>query len=384
MAILDLIEHPNEASTEIVHRVPQNDSGEFALGSQLVVRESQKAIFVRDGKALDVLGPGRHTLSTQNIPLLTGLLGLPFGGKSPFRAEVYFVTTRELTDLKWGTPQPLAFRDNDFGMVRLRAIGAYSIRVADPQLFVTQVVGTRPSLTTSDLDDFLRGIIVNEISDLLGSVHTSLLDIQGMSKELADSARAALSDDFDRLGLQLSTFQVIAITPPDEVAKRIDERSGIGALGDMRTYTQFQTAQAIRRCRQQPGQWWRYDRHRRGPWRRRRHRPGDGRRPARRLRAAATWPAAGWSRCPRYNLLPQLPGQLCPRHRSSARTAAITSHPRRSSAPSAAPKTYRPPNFAPTAAIHLLPRRPKVPHRKAPRTNTPDPTFRWIASECRI
>src|SRR5215207_2296345 len=253
MAILDLIEHANEASTEIVHRVPHNDSGEFALGSQLVVRESQKAIFVRDGKALDILGPGRHTLSTQNIPFLTGLLGLPFGGKSPFRAEVYFVTTRELTDLKWGTPQPLAFRDNDFGMVRLRAIGAYSIRVADPQLFVTQVVGTRPSLTTSDLDDFLRGIIINEISDLLGTVHTSLLDIQGMSKELADSARAALSDDFDRLGLQLSTFQVIAITPPDEVAKRIDERSGIGALGDMRTYTQFQTAQAIRDAANNPG-----------------------------------------------------------------------------------------------------------------------------------
>lgn len=253
MAILDLIEHPNEASNEIVHRVPQNDSGEFALGSQLVVRESQKAIFVRDGKALDVLGPGRHTLSTQNIPFLTGLLGIPFGGKSPFRAEVYFVTTRELTDLKWGTPQPLAFRDNDFGMVRLRAIGAYSIRVAEPQLFVTQVVGTRASMTTADLDDFLRGIVINEISDMLGSVKTSLLDIQGMTRELADTARAALSDDFGRLGLQLSSFQVIAITPPDEVAKRIDERSGIGAIGDMRTYTQFQTAQAIRDAANSPG-----------------------------------------------------------------------------------------------------------------------------------
>ncbi len=253
MAILDLIEHPNEASNEIVHREPQNDSGEFRLGSQLVVRESQRAIFMRDGKALDVIGPGRHTLSTQNIPLLTGILGIPFGGDSPFRAEVFFVSMRELTDMKWGTPQPLAFRDAEFGMVRLRAIGTYSMRVADPQLFVTQVVGTRSSFTTADLDDFLRGVVINEISDLLGTVHTSLLDIQGMTRELADTARAALTDDFSRLGLQLSTFQVIAITPPDEVAKRIDERSGIGALGDMRTYTQFQTAQAIRDAANNPG-----------------------------------------------------------------------------------------------------------------------------------
>ncbi len=253
MAILDLIEHPNEASNEMVHREPQNDSGEFRLGSQLVVRESQRAIFMRDGKALDVIGPGRHTLSTQNIPLLTGILGIPFGGDSPFRAEVFFVSMRELTDMKWGTPQPLAFRDAEFGMVRLRAIGTYSMRVADPQLFVTQVVGTRSSFTTADLDDFLRGVVINEISDLLGTVHTSLLDIQGMTRELADTARAALTDDFSRLGLQLSTFQVIAITPPDEVAKRIDERSGIGALGDMRTYTQFQTAQAIRDAANNPG-----------------------------------------------------------------------------------------------------------------------------------
>jgi len=253
MAILDLIEHPDEATNEIVHREPQNSSGEFRLGSQLVVRESQRAIFVRDGKALDLIGPGRHTLSTQNIPLLTGLLGLPFGGKSPFRAEVFFVSMREITDLKWGTPQPLVFKDAEFGMVRLRAIGSYSMRVADPQLFVTQVVGTRSSFTTADLDDFLRGVIINEVSDLLGTVHTSLLDLQGMTRELADTARAALSDDFTRLGLTLSTFQVVAITPPDEVAKRIDERSGMGALGDMRTYTQFQTAQAIRDAANNPG-----------------------------------------------------------------------------------------------------------------------------------
>lgn len=246
MAILDLIEYPNERSEEIVHREPQDSSGEIRLGSQLVVRESQRAIFVRDGKALDTLGPGRHTLSTENIPLLTGILGIPFGGKSPFRAEVFFVSMRELTDMKWGTPQPLAFRDSEFGMIRLRAFGTYSMRVADPQLFVTQVVGTRGSYTTADLDDYLKSIIANEVSDVLGDVQTSLLDIQKLTKELADTLRNALTDDFTRLGLQLSTFQVTSITPPDEVARRIDERSGMAAIGDMRTYTQFQTAQAIR------------------------------------------------------------------------------------------------------------------------------------------
>ena len=253
MAILDLVEYPNELSNEIVHREPENDSGEFRLGSQLVVRESQRAIFVRDGKALDEFGPGRHTLSTNNIPLLTALIGIPFGGKSPFRAEVFFVSVRELIDMKWGTPQPLVYRDTELGMVRLRAFGTYSMRVVDPKLFVTTVVGTRGSYTTAQLDDYLKSIVLNEFNDLLGDTQTSILDIQRMTREMADAARHALGDDFQRLGLELSSFQIVAITPPDEVQKRIDERSGMAALGDMQTYTQFQAAQAMRDAAQNPG-----------------------------------------------------------------------------------------------------------------------------------
>lgn len=253
MAIIDLIEYPNEASNEIVHRVPENDSGEFRLGSQLVVRESQRAVFFRDGKALDVFGPGRHTLSTNNIPLLTGLLGLPFGGDSPFRAEVVFVSMREFTDMKWGSPQPLAYRDTELGMVRLRAFGTYSMRVSNPQLFVNQVVGARGSYSTTAIDEFLKSIVINEFNDLLGDVQTSLLDIQRMTREIADGSRAALADDFARLGLELTTFQISAITPPEEVQKRIDERSGMGAIGDMRAYTQFRTAQAIGDAANNPG-----------------------------------------------------------------------------------------------------------------------------------
>jgi membrane protease subunit (stomatin/prohibitin family) len=253
MAILDLIQLPDERPDEIVRRVPESGSGEFRLGSQLVVRENQRAVFFRDGKALDVFEPGRHTISTNNIPLLTGLIGLPFGGDSPFTAEVYFVSLREFTDMKWGTPQPLVFRDKDFGMIRLRAFGTYSMKVADPQLFVTQIVGTRGAYSTGAIDEYLKSVVINDFNDLLGESKASLLDIPGMTKELADTARNSLGDDFERLGLQLTTFQITAITPPDEVQKRIDERSGMAAVGDMSAYMQFKTAQAIGDAANNPG-----------------------------------------------------------------------------------------------------------------------------------
>jgi membrane protease subunit (stomatin/prohibitin family) len=253
MAVFDLIQLPNEQADELVRRFPESGSGEIRLGSQLVVREGQKAVFFRDGKALDVFSPGRHTLSTNNIPLLTGLLGIPFGGTSPFTAEVYFVSMREFTNLKWGTAQPLVFRDQDFGMVRLRAFGTYSIRVSDPQLLVSQIVGARGAFSTASIDEYLKSVIVNEFNDILGEAKTPLLDLPGLTRELADTAKHSLTEDFERLGLQLTTFQIGAVTPPEEVLKRIDERSGIGAIGDMRTYTQFQAAQAMRDAAQNPG-----------------------------------------------------------------------------------------------------------------------------------
>ncbi|MBA2519890.1 MAG: SPFH domain-containing protein [Chloroflexia bacterium] len=253
MAILDLIEHPDEYANEMVHRVPESGSGEFRLGSQLVVRESQRAVFFRDGKSLDVFGPGRHTISTNNIPLLTGLLGLPFGGDSPFRAEVYFVSMREFTDLKWGTAQPAVYRDTELGMIRLRAFGTYSMRVHDPQLFVNQIVGSRGSYSTGAIEDFLRSIILTEFNDILGSLQTSILDIQGMTGEIATTTRNALGSDFERLGLALTSFQISAVTPPEEVQQRIDERSGMSVLGNMQEYMQFKTAQAIGDAANNPG-----------------------------------------------------------------------------------------------------------------------------------
>jgi membrane protease subunit (stomatin/prohibitin family) len=220
MAILDVIEFLDPTGRQIVHRVPEGGSGEFRLGSQLIVRENQAAIFFRDGKALDVFGPGRHTLSTMNIPLLANLISLPFGGKSPFRAEVYFVNMADLLDQKWGTQEPVTFRDSEFGMVRLRAYGTYAMAVADPQLFVNKVVGTQGLYETTQISDYLRNIIVSRL-------------------------RASLVDDFANLGLNLKAFYITSITPPEEVQKRIDERSGMGAIGDMNRYLQFQAAQAL-------------------------------------------------------------------------------------------------------------------------------------------
>ena len=243
--ILDLIEWVDESGNDIVQRVPAYGSGEFRLGSQVVVRDSQRAVFFRDGRALDVLGPGRHTLSTQNIPILANLVGLVFGGRSPFRAEVVYVSMRQFTDMKWGTPQPIIFRDSDLGMVRLRAFGTYAMEVADPQLFVTKIVGTQGAYSTADIEDYLRGIIVAELASVLGSVLTSVLDLAGRYNDIAAAVRASTQDDFAEVGLTLRSFYVGAITPPEEVQRLIDERAGMGAIGNMQAYMQFKAAQAL-------------------------------------------------------------------------------------------------------------------------------------------
>jgi membrane protease subunit (stomatin/prohibitin family) len=245
MAILDVIEFLDPTGQQMVHREPQDSSGQFALGSQLVVRESQAAVFFRDGKALDVFGPGRHTLSTMNIPLLTGLLSLPFGGKSPFRAEVYFVSLADFIDMKWGTMEPVTFRDSEFGMVRLRAFGTYAMAINDPQLFVNKIVGTQGLYETGQVEDYLRNVIVSRFNDIMGKTMTTLLDLPAKYNDVGAGLKASISDDFANLGLLLKALYVTSITPPEEVAKVIDQRTGMGVVGNMGQYLQYQTAQAI-------------------------------------------------------------------------------------------------------------------------------------------
>lgn len=245
MAVLDLIEFLDPTGQQMVHRVPEDSSGEFRLGSQLVVRESQAAVFFRDGKALDVFGPGRHTLSTANIPLLTNLLSIPFGGRSPFRAEVYFVNMADFLNMKWGTMEPVTFRDSEFGMVRLRAFGTYAMAITDPQLFINKVVGTQGLYDTGQVEDYLRSIIVSRFNYIMGVTMKTLLDLPSEYNSVGAGLRTAVNDDFANIGLNLKALYVNSITPPDEVQKRIDERTGMGVIGNMNQYMQYQAAQAV-------------------------------------------------------------------------------------------------------------------------------------------
>ena len=211
---IEVIEWLDDTGNTLVYRFPVRDQ-EIKNGAQLIVRESQSAVFVYEGQIADQFGPGRYTIDGGNTPVLSKLGAWKYGFNSPFKSEVYFVSSKQFQDLKWGTPNPVMMRDPDFGMVRLRAFGGYSMRVGDPQLFVQQVVGSQGIYTTGFIEDYLRGVIVNEFNDMLGAVHTSLLDLPGQSSELAAAMRNALADDFQRIGLDITSFQIIAITPPD-------------------------------------------------------------------------------------------------------------------------------------------------------------------------
>jgi membrane protease subunit (stomatin/prohibitin family) len=243
--IIDVVQFLDQVGNEIVHREPEDGPGDFRLGSQVIVRESQTAVFFRDGKALDTFGPGRHTLTTANLPILASIIGLATMGKSPFPAEVVFVNMKQFIDQKWGTPEPIAFRDTEFGMARLRAFGSYAYQVKDPQSFVNNIVGQQGIYTTDQVADYLRGIIVSKFADLMGQQKKSLLDLPSMYSELSAGARANLADDFGALGLTLLQFYVTAVTPTDDTAQAIDERASMGAIGNMDAYVKFKAARAL-------------------------------------------------------------------------------------------------------------------------------------------
>lgn len=245
MAILDLVEWANPNPSEIVHRVPEGDSGEFRLGSQLVVRESQKAVFYHNGQAADVFDPGRYTLDTENIPILSSLIGLVFGGKSPFRTEVYFVNLRTFLDLKWGTPQPIALRDPDFGLARLRAFGTFAMAVEEPALFVNKIVGGQGLYTTADIVGYLRGIVTARLADILGTLKVGLLDLPSQYDEVAAALSASLREEFQALGLTLKSMYVTSISTTEETQKAIDERAAMGAIGNIDAYLKFKAARAL-------------------------------------------------------------------------------------------------------------------------------------------
>ncbi|MFN8543690.1 MAG: SPFH domain-containing protein [Candidatus Binatia bacterium] len=243
---LEVIEWVDGGGEEIVHRVPSEGSGETKLGAQLVVRDNQAAVFFRGGRGLDVFGPGRHTLATANLPVLTKVLSLPWGFTSPFRCEVYFVSTRVFTQLRWGTKDPVAFRDRELGLVRLRAFGAFTMRVTQPLLFVNQIVGsTQATFATADIEDYLREVIVSRLNDFLGESVDTLLDLPKHYDELAVRVKARLVEDFQKYGVELVDLYVNRITPPEDVQRVLDERTGMAAVGDLEAYLKYKAATAL-------------------------------------------------------------------------------------------------------------------------------------------
>ena len=242
--VIDVIEAPNQGPKEMVVRVPEYGAGDFRLGSQVIVRESQTAVFFRDGKALDAFGPGRHTITTANVPILSGLLGLLTSGKDIFTAEVYFVNRIDFLDNKWGTPEPIALRDPDLGLARLRAFGSYSMAIEDPQMFVAKIVGTQGMYQTSQIQNFLRGIIISKLTDVLGESKKGLFDLPAMFDEISAAVRVKVMDDFKLLGVVIKQFVIESISPTEETQQAIDKRGAMGAVG-AQSFIEYQTGMAI-------------------------------------------------------------------------------------------------------------------------------------------
>ena len=250
--IFDVIEYPSEMSDEIVHRFPEQGIGDFRIGSQLIVRESQWAVFFRDGNALDVFKAGRHTLTTANVPVLIDWIGKAFNDRTPFPAEVYFVSRKEFANKKWGTPQPIIVRNPGMGLgvALLQGFGTYSFQVKDPQQFVTQIVGAQGAYRTAEIEERLRTMLLSKLQDVLGETgaKNSVPEMIGLTEEIGAAVRVKAKDDFEAIGLTLKTFYVGNLKPSDKSAQELRD---MGML-DMATYTQLQAADAMRDAASNP------------------------------------------------------------------------------------------------------------------------------------
>ncbi len=249
---IEVIEWLDESQNTLLYRFPVYQQ-EIKNGAQLIVRESQAAVFVFEGQVADVFTPGRYSIEGGNTPILSKLGAWKYGFNSPIKAEVYFVNTKQFTDMKWGTSNPIMLRDADFGIVRLRSFGAYSLRVADPAGFIKEIAGTNAHFQTEDIDEQLKRAIVTEFSDALGELKIPALDLAAQYKEIGETIRAKINQDFNSWGLEVTKFFVENISLPPEVEAAMDKRASMGALGDAQKYMQFQAADALRDAAQNEG-----------------------------------------------------------------------------------------------------------------------------------
>lgn len=250
--IFDVVEYPNEMADELVHRFPEAGVADLRIGSQVIVRESQRVIFFRDGKALDTFIPGRHTIVTANIPKLIDVIGKAFNDRTPFTAEVYYVSMKEFADRKWGTPQPIIVRNPGMGIgvALMQGFGSYSVQISDPQQFVTQIVGAQGIYRMSDIENRLRSMLLSKLQDLLGetAAKKSVVELIGLTEELGAGVRAKAQDDFAAIGLLLKTFYISSLKPAE---KSLEELKQMGVL-DLDTYTRLQVADATLAAAQNP------------------------------------------------------------------------------------------------------------------------------------
>jgi len=251
---IDIIEWTEDSDGTLAWRFPMEDR-EIQNGGSLTVRESQIAMFVNEGKVADVFGPGRYTLTTATLPILTYLQNWDKLFKSPFKSDVYFFSTRQQIDQRWGTSQPVTIRDKDFGAVRLRAFGNYAYRIADPRLFYNEISGTRERYTTEELDGQLRGLMLQHISDAVGASGTPFLDLAANQVEFAEALQEATAPAFAKLGLKLEMVTMQNVSLPEELQKILDQKIGMGMVGnDMGKFMQYQTAQSIPKFAESAGQ----------------------------------------------------------------------------------------------------------------------------------
>lgn len=250
--LIDIVEWLDDTGDTLVYRFPRYEN-EIKYGAKLVVRESQAAVFVNQGKIADVFVPGMYTLETGNLPILSTLLGWKYGFHSPFKAEVYFVSTRRFTDRKWGTLNPVMLRDAEFGPVRLRAFGTYEIRAKDPAALIRQIAGTDGRFTVEEITEQLRNLIVTRFVDLLGESRIPVLDLAGNYNELGEFVATKIRPEFEAYGLELTKLLVENISLPPAVEEALDKRTSMGVIGNLAQYTQYQTAEAIRDAAKTPG-----------------------------------------------------------------------------------------------------------------------------------
>ena len=254
MPLMEVLESVDNYPAQMIERIPEAGEGEIKWGAQLTVRDNQWAIFYRDGKAMEVFEGGRHVLTTQNIPVLTKFVTqFGYGEDSPFRADVLFVQRKIFTDIKWGTADPIVFRDPEFQMMRLRSNGTCAFRVQDPLLFVNNLVGAQSVYDISEIWGYLRQVVTSLLAQIIGSIATSFLELPQKYLMIADAVKTRSRETFDLLGLELVQFAVNGINPPASVQELIDKKSSMAIIGDMQRFMQFQTATAIEKAAENTG-----------------------------------------------------------------------------------------------------------------------------------